>query len=78
MKINEKINSMSIEELMKFRDEYKERSARSRNKLLVGFENCEDIGFFDETVSNKEVKELMLARMQYVINAYWIRKSIAR
>ena len=33
---------------------------------------------FDETVSNKEVKEFILSRLQYRINEYFIRKSIAR
>ena len=78
MKINEKINSMSIEELMKFRDEYKMLSARNRKKLLDQFKECSDLDFFDETVSNKEVKEVILSRLQYRINEYFIRKSIAR
>ena len=78
MKINEKINSMSIDELMKFRDEYQMLSARSREKLLDQFEECSDLDFFDETVSNKEVKEFILSRLQYRINEYFIRKSIAR
>ena len=78
MKINEKINSMSIEELMKFRDEYQMLSARNRKKLLDQFKGCSDLDFFDETVSNKEVKEFILSRLQYRINEYFIRKSIAR
>ena len=78
MKINEKINSMSIEELMKFRDEYKMLSARNRKKLLDQFKECSDLDFFDETVSNNEVKEFILSRLQYRINEYFIRKSIAR
>ena len=78
MKINEKINSMSIEELMKFRDEYKMLSARNRKKLLDQFKECSDLDFFDETVSNKEVKEFILSRLQYRIIEYFIRKSIAR
>ena len=78
MKINEKINSMSIEELMKFRDEYQMVSIRNRKKLLDQFKECSDLDFFDETVSNKEVKEFILSRRQYRINEYFIRKSIAR
>ena len=78
MKINEKINSMSIDELKKFRIEYKMLSEKKKKKLLDQFKECSDLDFFDETVSNKEVKEFILSRLQYRINEYFIRKSIAR
>ena len=78
MKINEKISSMRVEELIKIRDEYQMISARKRKRILDQFKECSDLDFFDETVSNKEVKEFILSRLQYRINEYFIRKSIAR
>ena len=61
---------------MKFRDEYQTLSIRNRKKLLDQFKECSDLDFFDETVSNKEVKDSFVNYIYWKDNIYLKRREL--